>query len=166
MPIVVTVLGVVIVAMAVALFTISPKEDGNEVVEVAQVEIKNEEESTTVPSTYTTETVTPQETTQDDDTAAAALATITGTAKYTTPARITHDIAVTLTMDGDLVTDVFVNFDNGKGPANDYQKRFESSYKTAVIGQKLSNLSLSRVGGASLTSGGFNEAVAKIKAQI
>ena len=166
MPIVVTVLGVVIVALAVALFTISPKEEVGTATDTTQVEVKTEEEATVVPSTYTTETLTPQETTTDDDTAAAALATLSGAAKYTTPARITHDIEVSLTLEGDLVKDVVVNFDKGNGPANDYQKRFESSYKTAVIGQKLSNLSLSRVGGASLTSGGFNEAVSQIKAQI
>ena len=167
MPIVVTVLGVVIVALAVALFTISPKEEVGTATDTTQVEVKTEEEAAVVPSTYTTETpTTPQEITTDDDTAAQALATLTGAAKYTTPARITHDIEVSLTLEGDLVKDVVVNFDKGNGPANDYQKRFESSYKTAVIGQKLSNLSLSRVGGASLTSGGFNEAVSQIKAQI
>ncbi len=152
--------------MAVALFTISPKEEVSTQAESAQVEIKTEEETITVPSTYTTETLTPQETTTDDATAATALASLTGAAKYSTPARVTHDIAVTLTLEGDVVTDAIVNYDNGKGPANDHQKRFESAYKTEVIGKKLSEVSLARVGGASLTSGGFNEAVAQIKSQI
>lgn len=165
MPIVVTVLGVVIVAMAVALFTISPKDETVTETENTEVAIRTEE--TSVPSTYTVETATPaQETTTDDTVATVALATLTGTAKYTTPARITHDIGVTLTLEGDVVKDVVVDFDNGKGPANDYQKRFESSYRTEVIGKKLSEVSLARVGGASLTSGGFNEAVAAIKSQI
>ncbi len=163
MPIVVAVLGVILVALGVAFFTISPKE---EEAPMAQVEIKSNEETAVVPSTYTTEVVPAQETSSDDPVASAALATLTGTAKYTTPARITHDIGVTLTLEGDMVKDVVVNFDNGKGPANDYQKRFESSYRTEVIGKKLSEVSLARVGGASLTSGGFNEAVAAIKSQI
>jgi hypothetical protein len=161
MPIVVSVLGVVIVAMAVALFTISPTKDTADQVSVTGVEVRSEELAVT-----SNDTTSPNETTNDDDVVTMAPTTLTGTAKYSTPARITHDIAVTLTLDGDVVTDVFVNFDNGKGPANDHQKRFESSYKTAAIGQKLGNLSLSRVGGASLTSGGFNEAVAQIRAQI
>lgn len=164
MPIVVTVLGVVIVAMAVALFTISPKDDSISETTSTEVAVRNEESSSI---TGTTESTTPtQETTSDDNVATAAFATLTGAAKYTTPARITHDIGVTLTLEGDLITDVVVEFDKGRGPANDYQKRFESSYRTVVIGQKLSSLSLSRVGGASLTSGGFNEAVAAIKSQI
>lgn len=166
MPIVVTVLGVVIVAMAVALFTISPKDET--ITETANTEtvVRNDEVSNE-PSTYTVETATPaQPTTKDDTVAAAALATITGTAKYTSPARITHDMAVTLTLDGDIITDASLVFDNGKGPSNDHQKRFESSYRTEVIGQKLSTLSLSRVGGASLTSGGFNDALAAIRSQI
>lgn len=166
MPIVVTILGVVIVAMAVALFTISPKEKVGTPTESAQVEIKTEEETAIVPNTYTTETITPQETSTDDEAAVTALATLTGTAKYSTPARVTHDIAVSFTLEGDVIKEVHVNYDNGKGPANDYQKRFENTYKTEVIGKKLSEVSLARVGGASLTSGGFNEAVAQIKAQI
>jgi hypothetical protein len=151
MPIVVAVLGVILVALSVAFFTISPKEDATQI----------------TPSTNVTTGATPaQEITTDDSVAEAALATLTGTAKYTTPARITHDIDVTLTLEGDVVSDVVVDFDKGKGPANDYQKRFASSYRTEVVGKKLSEVSLARVGGASLTSGGFNEAVAAIKSQI
>ena len=150
--------------MAVALFTISPKEESVSETGGAEVAIRNEESSSI---TGTVEVTNPaQETTKDDTVATAAFETLSGAAKYTTPARITHDIGVTLTLEGDLITDVVVDFDKGKGPANDYQKRFESSYRTVVIGQKLSSLSLSRVGGASLTSGGFNEAVAAIKSQM
>jgi len=158
MPIVVTVLGVVIVALAVALFTFQPSD--TVITESAQVEMMTEEETVVVPNSGTAETTT------DDPVAEVALATLSGTAKYTTPARITHDIEVSLTLEGNIVKDVIVNFDKGKGPANDYQKRFESSYRAEVVGKNISEVSLSRVGGASLTSGGFNEAVSQIREQI
>ena len=42
------------------------------------------------------------------------------------------------------------------------QERFDAVYKTEVVGKKLTDINLSRVGGASLTSKAFNEAVADI----
>ncbi len=152
--------------MAVALFTISPKDETITETTNTNTVVRNEEVSSE-PSTYTVETATPaQPTNTDDEVAATASNILTGTSKYTSPARITHDMEVTLTLDGDLITDAQLIFDNGKGPSNDYHKRFESSYRTEVIGQKLSTLSLSRVGGASLTSDGFNDALAAIRSQI
>jgi hypothetical protein len=163
MPIVVTVLGFIIIALGVALFTIDPKE---EVKETTQVEIQSPETTAPEITEDNTPVETPAEITKDDETAAVAQAILSGTAKYNTPARVTHDIAVTFTLKDDIVNDVSVNYDNGKGPANDYQKRFESKYRAEIIGKKLNEVSLSRVGGASLTSNGFNEAVKAIKAQI
>ncbi len=37
------------------------------------------------------------------------------------------------------------------------------AYESQVIGKKLDAIKLSRVGGASLTTGGFNDALAKVK---
>ncbi|KXJ97864.1 MAG: hypothetical protein UZ19_OD1000928 [Parcubacteria bacterium OLB19] len=42
------------------------------------------------------------------------------------------------------------------------QERFDGAYKTQVVGKRLEDISLSRVGGASLTSKAFNEAIANI----
>lgn len=82
---------------------------------------------------------------------------------YLTPKRTSHTLAVSLTLEGDTVTDASVQYD-GKdtGFSNNYQERFDAEYKTLVIGKKLTDISLSRVGGASLTSESFNEAVKQI----
>ncbi len=97
---------------------------------------------------------------------AAAGGTFTATGNYLTPARTTHEIAVTLTLADGLVTDAEVMYDGGAGYSNPNQERFDGAYKAEVIGKPIDAISLSRVGGASLTSGAFNEAVVKIAAQI
>lgn len=93
--------------------------------------------------------------------------TYTASANYMTPARTEHDIAVTLTLDSDgVVTDADVVYDDSTGYSNANQERFDNAYKNEVVGVPLENISLSRVGGASLTSGAFNEAVEKISAEV
>lgn len=159
MPIVVAVLGIIIVAMSVVFFTVSPAEE----VPVATTEVEAnrteameiEAEAEIAVNPATSEAITDTV----DETATIANRTITGEGSYTTPARLTHTIEVALTLNGDLVTDVAVNYNDGAGPANDHQKRFDAAYRTQVVGKTLDNISLSRVGGASLTSGGFNKAV-------
>lgn len=165
MPIVVTILGIILVAMSVAFFTISPKEDSlasdTDASRTEAMEIEAEAEITlNTPAT-------PEPEIDTNDTVAEAVATVTlsGEGTYSTPARLTHTVDVTLTLEGDVVTDVAVDFNKGAGPANDHQKRFSAAYRTEVVGKTLSQVSLSRVGGASLTSGGFNQAVAAIKSQ-
>lgn len=98
-------------------------------------------------------------------------AAVTGTAgtyqasgEYLTPARTQHSVDVTLTLSDGIVTDSTVLFD-GKTEgeySNDNQARFADAYKAEVIGKPLGAISLARVGGASLTSRAFNEAVVKI----
>jgi len=93
--------------------------------------------------------------------------TFRSTGEYLTPARTEHEVAVSLTLEGGIVTDSTVLFD-GKALgqySNDNQARFADVYKTEVVGKSLSEISLSRVGGASLTSRAFNEAVLKIAAE-
>jgi hypothetical protein len=46
-----------------------------------------------------------------------------------------------------------------------YQGLFIANYKQYVIGKSIDSLNLSEVSGSSLTSSGFNAAVAEIKAQ-
>jgi hypothetical protein len=82
---------------------------------------------------------------------------------YNTPKRDTYLLDVSLTLANDIVTDASVTYGNGAEKDSNAQ-RFEKAYRTQVIGKKLDALNLSRVGGASLTTNAFNDAVAKIKA--
>lgn len=88
----------------------------------------------------------------------------TAAASYFTPARKEHELDVTLTIESDEVTKVSILYDGGSASTNSL-KRFDNAYEPEVIGVSLEDLSLSRVGGASLTSEAFNEAVDTIKQQ-
>jgi hypothetical protein len=92
--------------------------------------------------------------------------TYTARGEYLTPARTEHIIDVTLTLENGIVTDADIIYDEGNGFSNPHQQRFDGAYKAQVIGKSLSQINLSRVGGASVTSRSFNVVVTAIKAQI
>lgn len=106
----------------------------------------------------TTETPTPT------PTPAPAAQVITIHKPYRTPAKVQESITVNFTVKAGVVTAVSSSYNEGNGE-NGYQKRFDGAYQTQVVGKKLTDISLSRVGGASLTSGAFNEAVKDAIAQ-
>lgn len=104
-------------------------------------------------------------TTEDED-AGVETVTYTGSGTYLTPARTAHDVDVTLTLAADgTIIDAAVEYDKGDGYSNPNQERFDNAYQTLVIGQNIADVELSAVGGASLTSEAFNDAVAEIEAQ-
>ncbi len=73
-------------------------------------------------------------------------------------------MTVTLTLKGDVVTASSIVYGGDKvGESTKYQNRFMAAYESQVIGKKLDSIKLSRVGGASLTTNGFNDALAKVK---
>jgi type II secretory pathway pseudopilin PulG len=76
----------------------------------------------------------------------------------------TYQMDVTLTVSNDKVTAATVGYDS-QGARDGYSKRFSSAYKSAIIGQDLGSASLSRVGGASLTTRAFNNALSSIRTQ-
>lgn len=93
--------------------------------------------------------------------------TFTVSADYLTPARTEHNIDVTLVInEAGIITDADIVFDGGEGYSNPHQERFDNAYEEVVIGQPISELDLAVTGGASLTTGAFNEAVAEIAAQL
>lgn len=89
--------------------------------------------------------------------------TYSATAQYLTPAREPHDVTVDLTVTDGIVTDVTVLYDGSKNYANQHQERFDVEIADAVVGVSLADVTADRVGGASLTSGAFNDAVADIR---
>ncbi|MEZ4104186.1 MAG: hypothetical protein R3B60_02785 [Candidatus Paceibacterota bacterium] len=92
--------------------------------------------------------------------------TFTQKATYVNPSRKTQEIEIILEVNDGMVTNSQVKYDGkDSGYANKYQERFDEVYKSEVIGKKLDQIHLSRVGGASLTSEAFNNAVADIISQ-
>lgn len=90
--------------------------------------------------------------------------TYTGTGSYETP-ETTEDLTVTLTLKNDIVTDVSFTGTQHVHETRQYQAQFASGYKQFVVGKNIDDISVSRVSGSSLTSGGFMAALAQIKAE-
>lgn len=86
----------------------------------------------------------------------------TETGSYTTPGG-SESITVTVTLSNGTVTAVDASGSARGGDAAQYQATFLSGYKSSVVGKSIDSVSLSRVAGSSLTSGGFNRALAAIK---
>lgn len=74
-------------------------------------------------------------------------------------------ISISLTIKDGVVTDSTVSQKAADGKSVLYQEVFAAGYKELVVGKKLDTLKLDVVSGSSLTSGGFNEAVEKVKMQ-
>ncbi len=87
---------------------------------------------------------------------------------YKVPSDKTETIHVKITLSGESISDVVFTTDTPNNPASkenidEFMAAFNNG--AAIKGKKLSEVSLTRVGGASLTTGAFMEAVNKIKSQ-
>jgi cytoskeletal protein RodZ len=76
----------------------------------------------------------------------------------------TYQMDVSLTISNDKITASTLSFD-ADGSRDGYSKRFSSSYQSQIVGKSLEGLSVSRVGGASLTTRAFNTALSSIRSQ-
>ena len=90
--------------------------------------------------------------------------TYEATGQYATPESV-ETIDVTLTIAGDTVTAVEVTGDPQAAESKRYQSEFIGGIQDEVVGKKLDEISVSKVAGSSLTSGGFNTAVEIIKTE-
>ena len=88
--------------------------------------------------------------------------TYTESGSYQSPAG-SSSVKVTITLASDVVTDVKVTGDATDPTAKQHQSEFIGGISSVVVGKKIDNLKVSRVSGSSLTSQGFNAALAKIK---
>lgn len=118
-----------------------------------------EPEPTSTPTTV--ETSTP---TADATASTYADGTYSASGSYQSP-HGTESVDVTITLDDDVITAVTV-VGNGDNPeSREYQGEFIDGIAAIVVGQDIDSISVSRVAGSSLTSGGFNAAVEAIKAE-
>ena len=112
------------------------------------------------------ETSTDESTTSSSSTTAGEYTDGTYTAEwsYQTPETV-ETISVTLTLEDGTVTAVEVTGDPQARESEQYQGQFISGIADEVVGVSIDELSVDRVAGSSLTSGGFNKAVESIKEQ-
>jgi uncharacterized protein with FMN-binding domain len=90
--------------------------------------------------------------------------TYTAEGSYRTP-ESTETIQVTITLQDDVITAVDVTGDPQAAQSQQYQSRFIGGIADEVVGQDIDAISVDRVAGSSLTSGGFNEAIDTIRSE-
>ncbi len=90
--------------------------------------------------------------------------TYEATGQYATPESV-ETVDVTVTIAGDTVTDVTVTGDPQAAESRRYQSEFIGGIKDEVVGKKVDEISVSKVAGSSLTSGGFMKALDTIKSE-
>jgi uncharacterized protein with FMN-binding domain len=83
---------------------------------------------------------------------------------YTSPGG-EESIDVTLTLQGDVIEDATVVSNATRPISVKMQTAFIEGFKDQVIGKKISEVSLTKVSGSSLTPKGFNDAIEKIKTE-
>lgn len=89
--------------------------------------------------------------------------TYTASGSYTSPGG-QETIDVTITIEDDVITAVTVdNPDTTNANSLRYQQEFIDGIAAEVVGVSIDEISVDRVGGSSLTSGGFNDALETIK---
>jgi uncharacterized protein with FMN-binding domain len=74
-------------------------------------------------------------------------------------------VGVQLTLAGGSVSDVVITPHPSNPNTKKFQGEFASGIKAQIVGKKLDEIKVTKVAGSSLTSGGFNQAVDKIKTE-
>lgn len=120
---------------------------------------KKEEAATTTPTAQ--ESTTTEPTTTESADSEYKDGTYSATGAYSNPGG-TSSIEVSVTLKNGVITDSTTTAAGG-GTSGRYQSQFISGYKSEVVGKQIDAVSLSRVSGSSLTSQGFNAALAEIK---
>jgi uncharacterized protein with FMN-binding domain len=76
-----------------------------------------------------------------------------------------ENIIVLIELENDIVTDVEITTNPNNPTTANYQGQFASGIGDIVIGEDIDTLDVTVVAGSSLTSNGFREAIAAIKAE-
>jgi len=76
-----------------------------------------------------------------------------------------EQVGVKLTLKDGVVTDSTFTKMAERPMSVTFQEQFAAGYKEFVVGKKIDDINISKVSGSSLTPKGFNDALAKIKAE-
>ncbi len=84
--------------------------------------------------------------------------------KYTSPAGV-ETVGINLTLKNNVITDAAATVQAVNPASKKWQTTFAAGLKQAVVGQNINSLQLDKISGSSLTTQGFNDALAAIEAQ-
>lgn len=122
--------------------------------------------------TSSTATTTPSEA-ADTSTAASGTAasggtyrdgTFSATGHYVSPGG-PQQVGVTVTLSHSIITALKLDTSHTHGTSKEFQGKFASGIDAIVVGKNIDDLDVHKVSGSSLTSGGFNDAIAQIKSE-
>lgn len=88
----------------------------------------------------------------------------TASGSYRAPSGNDETVSVELSLADGVITAITVTPGASHPTSRQYQTRFAGGIAAAVVGKSIDELSVDRVAGSSLTSGGFNRAIETIKA--
>ncbi|MEO5318422.1 FMN-binding protein [Arthrobacter sp. CC3] len=77
----------------------------------------------------------------------------------------TETVGVELTLSGGTVSGVNITQHPSNPNTRKFQGEFAGGIAAQIVGKNLDELNVSKIAGSSLTSGGFNQAVEKIKSE-
>lgn len=154
---------IVIVALGVTFFQGKNAESSSD----APVNAQSTNPSSTTSTSFSSSSSSSATSSPSDSSVAASEykdGTYSASGSYVSPGgKEKLDLSLTV-KDGVVTGSTVTQVANNRDSAN-YQTKFREGYKPFVIGKPLSEISLSRVSGSSLTSQGFNEALEDIKSQ-
>lgn len=85
---------------------------------------------------------------------------------YTVPDSSVHPVKIEITINNDIIERFDIEIeDGGNRISRRYQTQFKDAINSELNNKDAEELSLSRIGGASLTTNAFNEALDNIKSQ-
>lgn len=115
----------------------------------------------------TTDTLASREVIASDAISQAMVAdgTYRSEVRYEVPYGYIEPMSLEVTVADGVITESVVDFEIVNPVSGDYVRSFERYYKDKVIGQPITEVSLARLGGASLTNVAFDAALEKIKAE-
>ena len=140
---------VIVAAIGAGVAFLAPKSDGQVI------------GGATSPTPTATADATPTAATTS---AAYKDGTYTANGSYDSPGGL-ETVHLSVTLVSGLVSDSNATTTGNNPTGRLYQGKFLGGYKGLVVGRNVDSIKLSRVSGSSLTSGGFNDALAKIKTQ-
>lgn len=122
------------------------------------------EPDTSATDPATTDAATSDSTTTDSAASDYADGTYTAEGSYQTPGSV-EAVTVTVALEDGVITAVDVVGDPVERESQRYQSQFIGGIEEIVVGEPIDEISVSRVAGSSLTSGGFNAAIEEIKSE-
>lgn len=87
----------------------------------------------------------------------------TKTISFEVPEGHTNSLTINVTLTNGVMSDISFTQNSSNRESREYADKFTRSFpKSSIVGKKISDISLSRVGGASLTSNAFNKALSQM----